>query len=79
MAAYGTLAPGRARWGHTEVAHLLQQTLDEEGEADKELSAIAEGGINRTAADIAHPAGDEALSSTVTVRTKPATKAAGRR
>lgn len=44
---------------HTEAAKLLQQTLDEEKAADKKLSGLAEGGINRGAADAAH-ADDEA-------------------
>ena len=47
--------------GHTEAADLLQQTLDEEKAADEKLSSLAEGGINREAADAAHPEG-EALS-----------------
>jgi hypothetical protein len=41
--------------GHTQAAKLLQQTLDEENAADKKLSTLAEGGINQTAADAAHP------------------------
>jgi len=44
--------------GHTEAATLLQQTLDEEKAADKTLSDLAQGGINQSAADAAHP--DEA-------------------
>jgi hypothetical protein len=42
---------------HTEAARLLQQTLDEEKAADRKLSSLAEGGINRVAADAAHPDG----------------------
>jgi hypothetical protein len=38
---------------------LLQQTLDEEKAADRKLSALAESGINQSAADAAHP--DEEL------------------
>jgi ferritin-like metal-binding protein YciE len=55
MAAYGTLVAWAQAMGHTEVAKLLQQTLDEEKAADKKLSGLAEGGINQTAADAAHP------------------------
>ena len=40
--------------GHTDVAKLLQQTLDEEKAADKKLSGLAEGGINQGATDAAH-------------------------
>jgi len=38
---------------------LLQETLDEEKAADEKLSSLAEGGINETAADAAHPDEDE--------------------
>jgi len=55
MAAYGTLVAWAEAMGHTDAARLLQQTLDEEKAADKKLSALAEGGINQTAADAAHP------------------------
>jgi ferritin-like metal-binding protein YciE len=59
MAAYGTLIAWAEAMGHTEATTLLQQNLDEEKAADKKLSALAEGGINQTAADAAHPDGDE--------------------
>jgi len=55
MAAYGTLVAWAQAMGHAEAAKLLQQTLDEEKAADKKLSGLAEGGINRSAADAAHP------------------------
>jgi len=42
MAAYGTIRAMAEQLGHTAVAKLLQQTLDEEGAADKKLTAIAE-------------------------------------
>ena len=58
MAAYGTLVAWAEAMGHTEATTLLQQTLDEEKAADKKLSDLAEGGINQSAADAAHP--DEA-------------------
>jgi hypothetical protein len=35
------------------TAELLQQTLNEEGEADKKLTSLAENGINATAAGVA--------------------------
>ena len=59
MAAYGTLVAWAQAMGHTEAAKLLQQTLDEEKAADKKLSGLAEGGINQSAADTAHPEEDE--------------------
>src|SRR3954447_9048154 len=60
MAAYGTLVAWAEAMGHDEATELLQQTLDEEKAADKKLSSLAEGGINQSAADAAHPdEGDE--------------------
>ena len=41
MAAYGTVRTWAEQMGHTEAAQLLQQTLEEEGEADKRLTDIA--------------------------------------
>lgn len=45
MAAYGTVRGIAAQLGHTDVVRLLQQTLDEEGAADKKLTGIAEGEV----------------------------------
>jgi ferritin-like metal-binding protein YciE len=59
MAAYGTLVAWAQAMGHTDAARLLQQTLDEEKAADKKLSGLAEGGINRGAADAAHADDEE--------------------
>jgi ferritin-like metal-binding protein YciE len=59
MAAYGTLVAWAQAMGHAQAAKLLQQTLDEEKAADKKLSALAEGGINQSAADAAHPEDEE--------------------
>ena len=63
MAAYGTLVAWAQTMGHTEAAELLQQTLDEEKAADEKLSGLAEGGINQSAADAAHPGEDEESSA----------------
>jgi len=51
MAAYGTLRTYARTLGSVDQAKLLQQTLDEEGEADKLLTRLAEGGVNRRAAE----------------------------
>jgi ferritin-like metal-binding protein YciE len=59
MAAYGTLVAWAEAMGHAEAARLLQETLEEEKAADKKLSGLAEGGINQSAADAAHPDDDE--------------------
>jgi ferritin-like metal-binding protein YciE len=53
MAAYGTLIAWAKALGHMDAVDLLQQNLDEEKTADEKLSALAEGGINQTAADAA--------------------------
>src|SRR5687767_8954942 len=47
MAAYGTLVAWAQAMGHSEAAQPLQQTLDEDKAADKKLSGLAEGGIDR--------------------------------
>lgn len=59
MAAYGTLVSWARAMGHDEAADLLQETLDEEKAADETLTAIAEGGVNDEAAQMAHPDEEE--------------------
>ena len=59
IAAYGTLIAWARAMGHDEAADLLEQNLDEEKAADEKLSGLAEGGINQSAADAAHPDEDE--------------------
>ncbi len=50
MAGYGTVRTYAITLGETEQAQLLQQTLDEEGDADKLLTQIAESSVNVDAA-----------------------------
>jgi ferritin-like metal-binding protein YciE len=50
IARYGTLACWAAEIGNTDVAELLEQTLEEEKAADEKLSSIAEDSINQRAA-----------------------------
>ena len=50
IAAYGTVRTFAMVLGETNHAKLLQQTLDEEGEADKKLTEIAESLVNQEAA-----------------------------
>lgn len=50
MAGYGTVRNLAKRLGHAQAADLLQQTLDEEGAADKKLTQIAESSVNTQAA-----------------------------
>lgn len=49
IAAYGSAVAFAKELGRDETAKTLQRTLDEEGEADKQLSAIAESSINERA------------------------------
>jgi ferritin-like metal-binding protein YciE len=63
MAAYGTLIAWAEAMGHTDAIKLLQQNLNEEKAADKKLSSLAEGGINQSAADAAHPEGAEPVGA----------------
>ncbi len=50
IARYGTLACWAAEIGNTDIAELLEQTLEEEKAADEKLSSIAEDSINQRAA-----------------------------
>jgi ferritin-like metal-binding protein YciE len=50
MAGYGTVRTFARTMGDEEAAELLQQTLDEEGDADKRLTALAESISNPRAA-----------------------------
>ncbi len=49
MAGYGTVRTFAQQLGYSQVAQTLQRTLDEEGEADRKLSQIAESNINMQA------------------------------
>jgi ferritin-like metal-binding protein YciE len=46
MAGYGTTRTLAKRLGYQEIATLLQETLEEEAEADKKLNSIAESEVN---------------------------------
>ena len=46
IASYGTARTWAERLGYNNQAQLLQQTLDEEAEADKKLTQIAESFVN---------------------------------
>jgi ferritin-like metal-binding protein YciE len=49
IAAYGTARSWAQQLGYDDDADVLQRTLDEEGEADKMLSKIAERSVNERA------------------------------
>lgn len=57
MAAYGTARTFARKLGETEVAILLQETLDEEGATDKKLTQVAQQ-VNDEAANTAAEDGD---------------------
>jgi len=48
MAAYGTVRTFADHLGFDDAEDLLQQTLNEEGQTDKLLTSIAEGGLFKT-------------------------------
>jgi ferritin-like metal-binding protein YciE len=50
IAGYGTVRTLADQLGHTEIARILQETLDEEGATDKKLTEIAESRVNTKAA-----------------------------
>ena len=82
MAAYGTLVAWARAMGHDDAAELLEQTLEEEKTADEKLSALAEGGINQEAAQLAHPEMTAAASERTAARgggARSAGKAGGTR
>jgi ferritin-like metal-binding protein YciE len=51
MAAYGTARTWAQELGYEDDALLLQRTLDEEGDADRTLTTIAEQTVNPEASD----------------------------
>ncbi len=51
IAAYGTARTHAQQLGHMDAAATLQQTLDEEKEADQTLTEIAESSVNPVAAE----------------------------
>jgi ferritin-like metal-binding protein YciE len=53
IAGYGTARSFARRLGDHSVASLLQQTLSEEAEADKNLTSIAENQVNASAQPVA--------------------------
>ena len=52
IASYGTICAFARTLGETEVADLLEQTLNEEREADETLTEIAESSINEEAMEM---------------------------
>ena len=52
IASYGCARTFANLLGEQEISNILQQTLDEEGAADKKLTEIAESGLNMEAVSI---------------------------
>jgi ferritin-like metal-binding protein YciE len=77
MAAYGTLVAWAKELGHEDVATLLEETLKEEKAADAKLTKLAEGGINRQAAE--QSGENEAETTTTAAATKGKTAATRKR
>ncbi|MGH7719866.1 MAG: ferritin-like domain-containing protein [Gemmatimonadaceae bacterium] len=61
IAGYGSVRTYARLLGHEEHAQLLQETLNEEGEADKLLTGLAERGINLAAAQADSGEEDEGI------------------
>jgi ferritin-like metal-binding protein YciE len=80
IAAYGTVVEFARVLGHNAIGQLLQQTLDEEIEADETLTELAEGGINAMAQGGESLSDDEAETEPAPRRALPrgATKAASK-
>jgi len=57
MAGYGCSRTFAETLGHSDVAELLQRTLDEEKETDEKLTEIAEGLVNEEAVQSSGGAG----------------------
>jgi ferritin-like metal-binding protein YciE len=55
---------------HHEAADLLQLNLEEEQAADEALSALADGGINQSAAELAHPEMESEADDAAATRTR---------
>ena len=51
IASYGTVRTWASLLGKSDVASLFEETLEEEKDADRKLTEIAEGFINEAAAD----------------------------
>ena len=59
IAAYGSTLAFATLMGHTDIAELLEMTLNEEKEADELLSAIADSDVNSQAPAMDDEDGDE--------------------
>lgn len=83
IAAYGCVCEYARVLGHDDAVALLQQTLDEEQQANEKLTTIAEGGLNALAeqgdADEDEEGEDEEGAASATSRSGRSTSKAGGR
>lgn len=56
IARYGTMVAWAKQIGRTEIASILQQTLDEEYATDDKLTKLATGQVNAAAEAVSEPA-----------------------
>lgn len=74
IAGYGCVRTFARLLGYTEAEGLLQETLDEEGEADQKLTDLAESIINVDAANTESEGEDEEEEAPVAVKKTPVKK-----
>lgn len=63
IAAYGSTIAFAKQMGHTDIADILQKTLDEEKACDEKLSALAESEVNPIANEIGMDGDDDDADS----------------
>lgn len=84
IATYGAVCEYARMMGHTEALQLLEQTLEEEKNADQLLNKLAEGGINalaergRNEVNGDEDAGEEETTASTSPRRRPAARSRGR-
>lgn len=82
IAAYGCVCEYARVLGHDDAVALLQQTLDEEQQANDKLTSLAEGGLNALAEEQDDEEGeeeDEEATETASSRSSRSTSKAGGR
>jgi ferritin-like metal-binding protein YciE len=78
IAAYGTARTLAQTLGLTEIAQLLEESLNEEKEADERLTEIAESAVNMEAASEEEQAEDKSSSGNGPSRSKQSTRSKAR-
>ena len=79
IGAYGTVIAWARQLGHDDVASLLHDTLEEEKQADRKLTELAEGGINDEASEPDAQSAEIDDERATTMRARPQARAKGRR